>query len=66
MQTGAGQSGAPILVQKEGQWKVIGIHTVSDPSGIYINSEVAKALNSWISMQVSTLVIEDGSTPSVT
>jgi V8-like Glu-specific endopeptidase len=62
METGAGQSGGPILVENEGNWKVVGIHTVSDPSGIYINRNVADTLNSWIRLEESTLAVEEGST----
>jgi V8-like Glu-specific endopeptidase len=66
LETGAGESGAPILIQHQGQWKIVGIHTISDPSGIYINSDVAKTLNAWISTKSSSIRVEDGSTARLT
>ena len=48
IKTYAGMSGAPLLIYTANNWKIIGIHTVSDPSGISITKNVTKTLNEWI------------------
>jgi V8-like Glu-specific endopeptidase len=62
MQTKSGQSGSPILVYEHGEWKVVGIHTLSqdahyDPSGIYLNTEICEGINSWLKVVKGELCI---------
>lgn len=62
MQTESGQSGSPIMVYEHDEWKVVGIHTLSqdvrhDPSGIYLNSEICEGINSWLKVIKGELCI---------